>query len=105
MTYALDIPNKGKLHNVFHVSCLKKKLGPTNHIQTELPLVDIEGRLVLEPECILEVKTIMLCSRSVKEYLVKWKNLQEDEVTWENEYFIKALILTSTSWTKYFREG
>jgi hypothetical protein len=45
-SYALDIPNKGKLHDVFHVSCLKKKLGPTIHIQTDLPLLD-EGKLVL----------------------------------------------------------
>ena len=88
VAYELEFPENSKVHNVFHVSCLKKKLGPTNHIQIELPLVDIEGRLVLEIECILEVKTIMLCSRSVKEYLVKWKNLQEDEFTWENGYFL-----------------
>jgi hypothetical protein len=34
VTYALDIPNKGKLHDVFHVSCLKKKLRPIVHMQT-----------------------------------------------------------------------
>jgi hypothetical protein len=34
VAYTLDIPNKGKLHEFFHVSCLKKKLGPTIHIQT-----------------------------------------------------------------------
>jgi len=27
--YVLDIPNKGKLHDFFHVSSSKKKLGPT----------------------------------------------------------------------------
>jgi hypothetical protein len=32
--YALNIPNKGKLHDILDVSCLKKKSGPTIHIQT-----------------------------------------------------------------------
>ena len=46
-----------------------------------------EGKLVLELECILEIKTITLRSRSVNEYLVKWKNLHDEEATWENEDF------------------
>ena len=87
MAYALDIPNKGKIHDVFHVSCLKKKLGSTTHIQIELSMLDDEGKLVLEPKCILEIKTRTLCSISVNEYLIKWRNLQDDEATWENEYF------------------
>jgi hypothetical protein len=55
--YALDIPNKGKLHDFFHVSYLKKKLGPTIHTQTKFPLLDEEGRLILVPAGILEAGT------------------------------------------------
>ena len=50
VAYAPDIPNKGKIHDVFHVSCLKKKLGSSTHIQTEFPMLDDEGKLVLEPK-------------------------------------------------------
>ena len=56
-------------------------------MQTEFPMLDDEGKLVLEPECILEIKTRTICSRSVNEYLIKWRNLQDDEATWENENF------------------
>ena len=87
MAYALDIPNKGKIHDVFHVSCLKKKLGATTRLQTELSMLDDEGKIVLEPECILEIKTRTLHSILVKEYLIKWRNLPNDEVAWENQYF------------------
>ena len=82
VTYALDIPKKGIFHDVFHVSCLKKKLGPTVQVQTELPLLDEEGKLVLVPEGILEVQSKFLRSRRINEYLIKWKNLPEDEATW-----------------------
>ena len=85
--YALDIPNKGKLHDSFHVSYLKKKLGPTVHMQTMLPLLDEEGRLILILEGILEVRTKFLCSRRINEYLIKWKTLPKDEATWEDEVF------------------
>ena len=56
VAYALGIPNKGRIHDVFHVSCLKNKLGSTTHIQTEFPMLDDEGKLVLEPKFILELK-------------------------------------------------
>ena len=56
-------------------------------MQTKFPMLDDEGKLVLEPECILETKTRTLRSRSVKEYLIKWRNLPNDEATWENEDF------------------
>jgi len=60
VSYALDIPNKGRLHDVFYVSCLKKILGPSTLVQIELPLLDEEGKLVLKPECILEVQSLGL---------------------------------------------
>ena len=105
VAYALDIPNKGKIHDVFHVSCLKKKLGSTNHIQTELPMLDDEVKLVQELECILEIKTRTIHSRSVNVYLIKRINLPDDEATWENEFFFMPPVLTNTSWRNYSREG
>ena len=71
MDYALDIPNKGKIQDAFHVSYLKIKLGLTTHIKIELPMLDVEGKLFLEHECILDIKTRTLSSRCVNEYLVK----------------------------------
>ena len=87
VAYSLDVPNKGKIHDELYVPCLKKKLGSTTYIQIEFPMLDNEGKLVLEPECILKIKTRTLRSRSVKEYLIKWINLLDDEVTWDTEYF------------------
>ena len=50
-------------------------------------MLDYEGKFLLEPGCILEIKTRTLCTRLVNEYLVKWKNLPDEEATWENEDF------------------
>ena len=71
MEYALDIPNKGKICDVFHVSFLKKNVGSATHIQIELCMLDDDEELVLELDCILEIKTIKVRSRRVNEYLIK----------------------------------
>jgi hypothetical protein len=45
--------------------------------------------LVLIPEEILEVRERKLRKRSIREYLVKWKNLPVEDATWEGEQLIQ----------------
>jgi hypothetical protein len=75
VAYELKIPQGRKNHNVFHVSCLERALGQHVIANDELPPIDEEGKLILIPEEILEVREKQLRNRSIKEYLVKWKNL------------------------------
>jgi hypothetical protein len=51
--------------------------------------LDEEGQLVLIPEEILKVREKKLRKRSIKEYLVKWKNLPIEDATWEGEQLIQ----------------
>jgi len=78
--YTLDIPNKGKLHNVFYVSCLKKKVGE-DIMETEIPLTNKEEELILEPEGILDEREQKLCGLQIAEYGIKWKGLHKEEAT------------------------
>jgi len=87
VAYGLDLPTNSRIHNVFHVSCLKKVLGQQQKAQTILPIMDNEGRIVLEPEAILATRERRLRSRIIKEYLIKWKNLPEEDAAWESENF------------------
>ena len=45
-----------KIHNVFHVSCLKKVIRHKISVSNTLPHLDDEGQLVLIPEKNLENK-------------------------------------------------
>ena len=47
--------------------------------------MDEEGQLVLILEEILEVREKKLRKRSIKEYLIRWKDLPIEDATWENE--------------------
>jgi hypothetical protein len=46
--------------------------------------LDKEGQLVLILEETLEVREKRLRKRSIKEYLIGWKDLPIEDATWEN---------------------
>ena len=88
MAYKLELPASSRVHLVFHVSCLKNVIGENISVQTILPELDEEGKIILEPEAVTEIRTRQLRNRSMSEYLIKWKNLPTEDYTWEDETFI-----------------
>ena len=89
MAYELELPEGSKIHNIFHVSCLKKAVGKHVMTSSELPPLDEEGQLVLVPEEILQERERKLQSRVIREFLVKWKDLPIKDATWEGEQVLQ----------------
>ena len=89
VAYELELPAGSSVHNTFHVSCLKKALGQQVTATEELPPTDDERHLVLQPEAILDTRERQLRSKTVKEYLVRWKNLPDEDATWESEKILQ----------------
>lgn len=69
------------MHNVFHVSCLKKALGQQVTIAIELHPMDDECHLVLEPEAILDTRERHLHNRVIMEFFFSWRNLPDEDAT------------------------
>ena len=55
VAYELELPAKSRIHNIFHVSCLKKALGSNIKSSPKLQPLDEEGHLQLVLEEVLEV--------------------------------------------------
>ena len=104
VAYELDFLADSKVHNFFHVSSLKKVLG--HHIvpSTMLPPLDDEGKLILVLEAIIDFRERNLRQHTVREYLVKWKELQVEDATWENEEILQHLDLKFLE-NKQFQAG
>jgi hypothetical protein len=54
VAYQLAFPSHSKLHHFFYVSCLKNVIGTKCQTQTNLPELDEEGSIWLQPQAVLD---------------------------------------------------
>jgi hypothetical protein len=91
-SYKLLLPDGCKLHPTFHVSQLKKHLGPKAIPTANLPLLNPDGTILIAPEKLLERKLVPRVqgdiSIPVVRWLIQWENLPASEATWEDATFI-----------------
>jgi hypothetical protein len=77
------------MSSMYPAAYLKKAIGQHISPIEILPPMDEEGQLVLIPEEILEVREKKLRKRSIKEYLIRWKDLPIEDATWESEQMVR----------------
>ena len=83
VAYQLNLPASSKLHSIFHVSCLKKKLGELIISQRHL-LDNFKNREVkFEPQAILDRQLVKKKNQAVVEILIQWANFPIKDATWE----------------------
>jgi hypothetical protein len=83
VAYRLDLPSESRLHPVFHVSCLKKKLGQSASPLSSLPPVDLNGEIYPEPELIVDRRMVKCHGHAATEVLVRWLGASAEDDTWE----------------------
>ena len=84
VAYQLDLPPNLKVHNVFHISVLKRYVHDATHVINWNDVqVEPEGDFLVEPDCILDKREIFLRNRTIGEVKVQWKQLSPEEATWE----------------------
>ena len=84
--YQLQLPSHLKVHNVFHVSLLKKYVPDPSHILDDDHLItSVDGTFDIYPEAILQSRIRTLRNRSLNEYLIKWSSYSIEDATWERE--------------------
>ncbi|XP_057861872.1 uncharacterized protein LOC131070380 [Cryptomeria japonica] len=81
VAYEIELPSERKIHNVFHISCLKKAIGQGTTTSSMLPPLDEEGKLVMVPVEILDKHERKLRNRVIIKYFVRWKDFPIDDAT------------------------
>ena len=79
VSYKLKLPERSKIHPVFHVSNLKEKLGEQDKRNPELPHLDVTDSINPIPQVILDRRT----RRRKEEVLIHWQGLSPADATWE----------------------
>jgi hypothetical protein len=74
------------VHNVFHISFLKKYIPDVNHvIDWNVIQVEQEGVLQVHPVCILDQKRKQIRNRAIGIVKVQWIWYGLEDETWEHE--------------------
>ncbi|KAI9173394.1 hypothetical protein LWI28_000664 [Acer negundo] len=86
VAYKLELPSTSRLHLVFHVIVLEKRVGNSSLISSDLPAFDTEGNLLIRP-----ITTLRYCNwkkghgmTKVWQVLVQWQEVLIEEATWED---------------------
>ena len=91
VAYMRALPASMTIHNVFHVSPLKKYIPDANHVIIwNVIQVELEGVLQVHPMCILDRKSKQLQNRAIELVKVQWTWYGHEDATWEHADVMQA---------------
>lgn len=56
VAYKLKLLLESRVHPIFPISLLKRKLGETSNFSVNLPLVNANDKIIIEPEVVLDTR-------------------------------------------------
>jgi hypothetical protein len=91
VAYMLALPTSMTVHNVFHVSLLKKYVPDANHV-IDWTVIQVEPKNVLQvhPVRILDRKNKQLRKSRYRACKVQWTWYDPEDATWEHAEVMRA---------------
>lgn len=83
VAYRLKLPPTAKIHNVFHVSLLKKKIGDQDSVATQLPPISDTSSYKWAPAAVLQRRIVKRNGAAATQWLIHWLGTATEEATWE----------------------
>ncbi|KAF5462798.1 hypothetical protein F2P56_018775 [Juglans regia] len=93
VAYRLELPTEfQEIHNVFHVSSLKKSFGNQTQVVVDPDSIHSQSNLTYDEKLIqiIDWKDKELWNRKIPLVKLLWQNHNVQEVTWEKEVDMRA---------------
>ncbi|PKI60573.1 hypothetical protein CRG98_019049 [Punica granatum] len=103
--YRLDLPDYAKIHPVFHVSLLRRRVGKRQAVQPTLPPYASDGLLDLARVDVRDYRWVAHSGGRTRGALVRWNALPDEDVTWEPVEVLKQHFPTLNLEDKIRPEG
>jgi hypothetical protein len=85
VAYRLNVPASSKIHDVVHVSQLKRRLPTAVPVSDDVALLRLDLFVSLQPQEILARRYIQCGGAQKARVLVRWLGLSVTTVTWEDK--------------------
>jgi hypothetical protein len=91
VAYHLQLPPQlAAVHNLFHVSQLKKCVKiPTEIIESQAIEIEPDLTYIEHPIRILDIKERSTRRKTIRMYKIQWDHHTEEEATWETESYLQ----------------
>jgi hypothetical protein len=92
VAYKVDLPpSLAGVHDIFHVSQLKKCLKtPVDIMLPEVTPLKADLSYLEHPIKILDQKDRVTRHKTIKFFTIQWSNHSDEEATWESENFLRS---------------
>ncbi|KAL2248535.1 UNVERIFIED_CONTAM: Transposon Ty3-G Gag-Pol polyprotein [Sesamum indicum] len=104
VAYKLELPARSKIHPVFHVSLLKKKIGSKYFPSVNLPELEDEVFKVY-PIAILGRRLVPRNNVGVPQVLIQWAHSTPAQDTWEDYHVVAAKFPNFDPWGQGSEKG
>jgi hypothetical protein len=100
VAYKLELPPQPHIHNVVHVSQLKKHIPPDTSVSIDIAVIHPNASRI--PAGCLQNRLIQKGGSTSRQVLVRWHGLSPSLVTWESLEEIRRLHPLTTAWGQAF---
>jgi hypothetical protein len=105
VAYRLELPASSKIHNVVHVSQLKRHLPATVTVSDDPALLCLDEFALLQPAEVMARKQIKRGGSMISRVLVRWLGLPASTVTWEDEASLQHQFPAMLAWGQASAQG
>jgi hypothetical protein len=105
VAYRLDLPASSKIHDVVHVSQLKRRLPTAVPVSDDVALLSLDSFVSLQPQEILARRFVQRGGALKARVLIRWLGLPATTVTWEDEAALQHRYPTSLAWGQASPQG
>ena len=105
VAYKLALPTGSRIHDVVHVSQLKRHLPPQQHVSDLGAIMLMDSVQLLQQLEILESRCIQRGGVAVPQVRVAWDTASPPTTTWEDACSLQAIFPDALAWGQASAQG
>jgi hypothetical protein len=105
VAYKLELPTGSRIHDVVHVSQLKRHLPRTHQVSDLSSVILLDTTNMLQPLEILSARSIQHGGVAIPQVQVTWDTSTPPAMTWEDAFALHAMFPDALAWGQASSQG